>query len=655
MTTPTMSRTKVNATPKDILRTDTPAGHDIGMFIPEIIFTNPSTQFQQKNDTCSSSEVSEGSNGRATNSSTNLPLLSYSSSSLSTNGRSAADDVEESCNDLCASTAQMLRADFSGLTPQSHGNVSLLTRAVSEGDLHTVRSLLFALPHTLINVSDERGFTFLHFAVSAPCGADEQITRYLSRSSGLRDRPDDMGATPLMHAVKMGKLNVVKTLLRANADTDVRDHHGQTALMHACMRDDLVVADALLTGGADVSCQDHFGRSAFLWCCVTASHQVLKRILPGILSLEETEATTCDTCLHLAAREGHFDVVKILLHVQPAICMMLLTATNVFGQSAEDVALEHCHCDIAWHLSSARKRLTAQFVSGRVILTGRQSRTGQKSKGISLSSLRASSALTYQHLLSQDHKTRKPKTLLSSKSRPSLRIHHRNDYRMPLSSTNNDMASFNLSFRPDTNSSGCELGDCYNSSFIKLNQIDKPCASSWTHVPPPSSASSSSSSPSIFSLDLPFSKSTQIDCIAVAHSAAACTHSHHSSTESANQHSAGGNCCHGYINNNNLSSEIIKNNLDQTLPSQQQSQGAMALSTMACTPNITSNMSRAVYMRHNRQRRKVMSQLKEARVSQLQEEQQAAQAAVKALHNDLHVLSVLSNNEEKSRTSQNST
>lgn len=107
-------------------------------------------------------------------------------------------------------------------------NITLLTRAVKDGDTRLVRLLLKHGAKTT-----DRSLVFQH------------ITGDMPGTLCSNER------TPLMIAIDNGHVEIVRILLQSGADIEERDTYGQTAFMHAALRilamenDDIVVRNDL--------------------------------------------------------------------------------------------------------------------------------------------------------------------------------------------------------------------------------------------------------------------------------------------------------------------------------------------------------------------------------------------------------------------------
>lgn len=123
-----------------------------------------------------------------------------------------------------------------------------------------------------------------HLARAILSGHDETAKETLTVHPALLNRRDKgNGFTPLHWALIAGRTNLVFWLIEKGADVNAADPAGMTPLHRAAIFNRITCADALIAAGADVSA---LGRKyGALW------------LMP----------------IHLAAEEGHADMIKCLL------------------------------------------------------------------------------------------------------------------------------------------------------------------------------------------------------------------------------------------------------------------------------------------------------------------------------------------------------
>lgn len=87
-----------------------------------------------------------------------------------------------------------------------------------------------------------------------------------------------MGATPLMQAVCLGSLDIIKALVTHGAKVEARDYNGMTALMHGALNDQPKATKLLLVLGAKPNTRDRNGWSPLMWAMREGSSDVVANL-----------------------------------------------------------------------------------------------------------------------------------------------------------------------------------------------------------------------------------------------------------------------------------------------------------------------------------------------------------------------------------------
>jgi ankyrin repeat protein len=125
------------------------------------------------------------------------------------------------------------------------------------------------------------------------------------------------GGKPLHYAVELEQAGIVEQLLEHGADADAVDGTGTTALMTASMFHNFKLVVALLRRGASPFLVDDKGCDAFYRACMVGDAHAAALLLGagtrGEIDILNRPNKKGITPLHVAARQGHLDMVRWLL------------------------------------------------------------------------------------------------------------------------------------------------------------------------------------------------------------------------------------------------------------------------------------------------------------------------------------------------------
>ncbi|KAM8877141.1 caskin-2 isoform 2-T2 [Synchiropus picturatus] len=209
------------------------------------------------------------------------------------------------------------------------GKEQELLAAVKSGDLLLAHKLLSRLKcnkakllgstkRLNINFQDSDGFSALHHA--ALTGTTELLSLVLEAQATV-DIKDINGMRPLHYAAWQGKSASVLLLLRAGASVNSPSLDGQIPLHLSAQYGHYEVSEMLLQHQSnpcllnvakktplDLACE--FGRLKVAQLLLNSNK--VSALLEGDKGQDSLESPA-STCLHLAARNGHKDVIKLLL------------------------------------------------------------------------------------------------------------------------------------------------------------------------------------------------------------------------------------------------------------------------------------------------------------------------------------------------------
>ncbi|XP_072549408.1 caskin-2 isoform X3 [Salminus brasiliensis] len=208
------------------------------------------------------------------------------------------------------------------------GKEQELLQAVKNGDLPSTQKLLARCKSSRskllgstkrlnVNYQDPDGFSALHHA--ALTGTTDLLSLLLEAQATV-DIKDSNGMRPLHYAAWQGKAESVLMLLRAGASVNGPSHDGQIPLHLAAQYGHYEVSEMLLQHQSnpcivnkakktplDLACE--FGRLKVTQLLLSSN--MITTLLEG--DRRDTVDSAFNTPLHLAARNGHKDIIRLLL------------------------------------------------------------------------------------------------------------------------------------------------------------------------------------------------------------------------------------------------------------------------------------------------------------------------------------------------------
>ncbi|KAK2821072.1 hypothetical protein Q5P01_024031 [Channa striata] len=169
-----------------------------------------------------------------------------------------------------------------------------------------------------INYQDSDGFSALHHA--ALTGTTELLSLLLE-AQAMVDIRDINGMRPLHYAAWQGKADSVLLLLRAGASVNSSSHDGQIPLHLSAQYGHYEVSEMLLQHQSNPCLKNKAKKTPLDLACEFGRLKVAQLLLSSnmvaVLLEGEGEQDRLDppstTPLHLAARNGHKDIIKLLL------------------------------------------------------------------------------------------------------------------------------------------------------------------------------------------------------------------------------------------------------------------------------------------------------------------------------------------------------
>ncbi|KAG1931745.1 caskin-2 [Pimephales promelas] len=162
-----------------------------------------------------------------------------------------------------------------------------------------------------VNYQDQDGFSALHHA--ALTGTTDLLSLLLEAQATV-DIKDSNGMRPLHYAAWQGKAETVLMLLRAGASVNGASHDGQIPLHLAAQYGHHEVSEMLLQHQSNPCTVNNVKKTPLDLACEFGRLKVTQLLLSSNMVVALLEGNGRDnTPLHLAARNGHKDIIRLLL------------------------------------------------------------------------------------------------------------------------------------------------------------------------------------------------------------------------------------------------------------------------------------------------------------------------------------------------------
>ncbi|XP_030631087.1 caskin-2 [Chanos chanos] len=218
-----------------------------------------------------------------------------------------------------------------------------LLLAVKNGDISSAHKLLSkfkggrnkllgSTKRLNINYQDADGFSALHHA--ALTGTTDLLALLLEAQATV-DIKDSNGMRPLHYAAWQGKADTVLMLLRAGASVNAASQDGQIPLHLSCQYGHYEVSEMLLQHQSNPCSVNKAKKTPLDLACEFGRLKVTQLLLSSNMVVPLLEGNGRDnTPLHLAARNGHKDIIRLLLKAGIEI-----NRTTKAGTALHDAAL----------------------------------------------------------------------------------------------------------------------------------------------------------------------------------------------------------------------------------------------------------------------------------------------------------------------------
>ncbi|XP_060058729.1 caskin-2 isoform X2 [Erinaceus europaeus] len=195
----------------------------------------------------------------------------------------------------------------------------------------TPRELLGSTKRLNVNYQDADGFSALHHAA---LGGSLELIALLLEAQATVDIKDSNGMRPLHYAAWQGRLEPVRLLLRASAAVNAASSDGQIPLHLAAQYGHYEVSEMLLQHQSNPCLVNKAKKTPLDLACEFGRLKVAQLLLNSHLCVALLEGEAKDPCdpnyttpLHLAAKNGHREVIRQLLRAGIEINRQTKTGT----------------------------------------------------------------------------------------------------------------------------------------------------------------------------------------------------------------------------------------------------------------------------------------------------------------------------------------
>ncbi len=170
----------------------------------------------------------------------------------------------------------------------------------------------------------------------------------LNAGADIESEVQPMGYTPLMKAASKGQVSMVAFLISKGADVNTLAWDKGSALMRAAKQNQAEVVRLLLENKASLGAEDREGRTSLMIAAENGSVEAARVLLQAGAKPDHRGLTKKWHPITLAAKKGHFEIVKLLVEYGADISVK----TNL--HNAEYFARKNGHEDIANYLAACK-------------------------------------------------------------------------------------------------------------------------------------------------------------------------------------------------------------------------------------------------------------------------------------------------------------
>lgn len=146
-------------------------------------------------------------------------------------------------------------------------------------------------------------------------GNTTKVQQYISDGKDINIKDSNQN-TLLMHAINLGKNDIVKLLLNTPIDINERNNQGLSALMIASQKGNIAVVDWLIEKDVYVNAKDKGNFSSLMFASELGNPKIVSKLLDKGAKIDDKNSNN-ETALILAVKNNRLDVIKTLLEHNP--------------------------------------------------------------------------------------------------------------------------------------------------------------------------------------------------------------------------------------------------------------------------------------------------------------------------------------------------
>lgn len=243
--------------------------------------------------------------------------------------------LDQRWRDIVAGLAFLaLSAAFGGISIPCFGQGQDIFSLVQSGQTDLVREALKTDPK-LVNAVDRAGRTPIYLAVST--GNLDMVRLLVDNGAAVRIGDNNLRA-PIHFANWGGHKEMIDLLLEKGAVVDTRAIGGATPLIHASLNGNFEMSRHLIERGADINTQCNSLTTPLTIAVRDGNAALVKSLIENGSDPFRKDWHLERSLLHLAAVEGHADVLEILIRAG-----LKSDEKDINGATALDHALRYGH------------------------------------------------------------------------------------------------------------------------------------------------------------------------------------------------------------------------------------------------------------------------------------------------------------------------